>query len=69
MTLTSYLSAETGRLSRLAEACGVSAGRISQIRHGNGCSASLALKIEAITEGVVDAASLSKDVALTRNAA
>ena len=50
----------------MAEACGVSPGRITQIRQGDGCSATLALKIEAFTANVVDAGSISKDVAMSR---
>jgi DNA-binding transcriptional regulator YdaS (Cro superfamily) len=66
MTLDHYLKAETGRLTRLAAACGVTPGRITQIRQGAGCSATLALKIEAATVGIIDAATLSKDVASVR---
>lgn len=61
-----YLADRPGEMARLAAALGVTAGRLSQVRSGDNCSARLALAIERETGGAVDAAKLSSDVAASR---
>lgn len=71
MKLADYLEARKGKLTltAMAAALDTSPGRLSQIKSGEKCSATLALAIERFTCGQVDAASLSDDVAKVRAAA
>ena len=69
MTLDTYLKqANAKTLTILAEHCGVSEGRLSQVRGGEPCPPSLALKIEAATGGQVSASALSHIIAQARAA-
>ena len=71
MTLSDYLDSRKGELtlSAMAAAVKTSVGRLSQVKSGDPCSARLGLAIEAFTGGAVDAAMLSRDVAMTRQQA
>ena len=71
MTLAAYLDARKGTLTltAMAAALNTSAGRLSQIKGGEKCSATLALAIEQFTDGAVNAGELSDDVAKVRAAA
>ncbi len=64
--LHTYLKAERGNAARLAKACGVTPGRITQIMQGGNCGFALAYKIERETDGAVDAATLNDVISMTR---
>jgi DNA-binding transcriptional regulator YdaS (Cro superfamily) len=69
MTLDAYFKQPDARsLTELAALIGVSKGRLSQIRGGEKCTADLALRIEAATNGAISASELSHTIAQARAA-
>jgi DNA-binding transcriptional regulator YdaS (Cro superfamily) len=68
MTLDAYLNQPETSLTELAKAAGVSKGRLSQIRGGEPCPPDLALRIEAATDGAVNASDLNHVIARARAA-
>lgn len=68
MTLDHYLKSTGKTLKEVALAAGVSSARLSQLRHLKEWPADLALEIERVTEGVLNASSLSHTVARARAA-
>lgn len=67
MTLDRYLAAPGAKtLTALSLELGVSKGRLSQLRHSKDWAADLALKIEAATDGALNASLLSQVVARAR---
>jgi DNA-binding transcriptional regulator YdaS (Cro superfamily) len=68
MTLDAYLKQPEVKARDLAAAVGITGGRLSQIRSGDSCPPELALKIEAATNGAVNASVLSHVIALARAA-
>ena len=68
MTLHNYLNDSKRTLTEVALAAGVSTGRLSQLRHATSWPADLALKIEAVTDGALNASFLSDTVAKARAA-
>ena len=67
MTLDTYLQRpEAKSLTVLSREVGVSKGRLSQLRDTTEWPADLALKVEAATEGAMDASALSAIVARAR---
>ena len=70
MTLDQYLKTQGVRaLTSLSEKVSVSKGRLSQLRNSTDWPADLALKVEAATDGALDASELSPTIALARQAA
>ena len=68
MTLDSYLQASGKSLKEVALAVGVSSARLSQLRHETSWPAELALDIERVTDGALNASFLSATVAKARAA-
>lgn len=68
MTLDKYLSSTGAKsLTALSVAVGISKGRLSQLRNATEWPPELAMKVEAATDGALNASSLSPVVAQARN--
>lgn len=68
MTLHDYLETSGRTLTEVALAAGVSTSRLSQLRNATSWPADLALKIEAVTGGQLNASFLSDTIAKARAA-
>lgn len=67
MTLDAYLKLDSApSLTELAEAIGISKGRLSQLRTESDWPPDVAMKAEAVTGGVLNASTLSSIVARAR---
>lgn len=67
MTLNTYLERKGAKtLTALATEMGVSKGRLSQLRNSTDWPADLALKVESVTGGALNASVLSSIVARAR---
>lgn len=68
--LTKWRSEKGWTLDEAAAAFGLkSKGYLSEIERGLKCSVPAALEIERVTDGAIDAATLSPDIALVRRQA
>lgn len=68
--LTKWRSERGWTLDEAAAAFGLkSKGYLSEIERGERCSVAIALEIERVTDGVIDAAALNPDIALLRRQA
>lgn len=68
-TINQYRTAEGLTLEAFAALVGKSKGHIHEVESTMRCSAKLALAIEDVTNGAVDAASLNDEIATARRAA
>lgn len=70
MTLDKYLAGSGAKsLTALSVAVGISKSRLSQLRNATEWPPELAMKVEAATEGALDASALSAIVAQARQSA
>lgn len=69
MTITAYRTLKGLSLASFGAMIGRSKGHLHEIERTNRCSAELAMEIERVTEGAVDAASLNDAIADARKAA
>lgn len=69
MTVAEFRKHKTWTLEYLAAQLGKTKGHLYAIEQSNRCSARLALNIEKLSEGLVDAASLNDEIAEARKAA
>lgn len=71
MTISDFRKREGHELTleQFGELIGKSKGHVHAIEQDNKCSAKLALRIEAVTDGLVDAASLNDEIAQARRIA
>lgn len=68
MTLDTYLAGSGAKsLTALSVAVGISKGRLSQLRNATEWPPELAMKVEAATNGALNASALSSVVAQARN--
>ena len=68
MTLREFRKERGLSLEQLGEQIGKSKATLSDIENGGRCTPKLALEIEAHTDGLVNAAALSEEIALARAA-
>ena len=69
MTFNDYMeSADAPTLTALAKAAGVTVGRLSQLRDSKDWPPGLALTLEEVTGGALDAGALSPLIARARKA-
>ena len=68
-TITQYRKDHELTLEAFADKVGKSKGHMSEVENTMRCTAKLALDIERVTNGEVDAADLSEDVAEARRSA
>jgi len=67
MTLQDYLNRpDAKKRNELCEGLGISAGRLSQLRDETEWPPELALKLEAVTDGIISASAISSVVAKAR---
>lgn len=70
MTLSQYLETDGApSLTDLSAKLGISKGRLSQLKSEDEWPPDIALKIEAATDGAIDASTLSTIIARARQAA
>ena len=70
MDIAAYIAAAKTTEAELARLAETTPATINRLRHGkNGASVELALKLEQISDGKIDAALLSREVALVRGQA
>lgn len=70
MDISAFVAAANMTEAELARLAGTTPATINRLRHGkNGASVDLALTLERVSEGKIDAAILSRDVALVRSQA
>lgn len=66
MTLDAYLASTGQTLTDMAAKLKLSKGRLSQLRAATNWPPELAMRVEAVTEGAIDASDLSPVVADAR---